>query len=92
MSGRQGTGRLVGFAPWHVDCHQLGWKERNYLAEALPFFFFNFIAQAVDVGEGDILGEEPIKRGEERPIHPILIGHRRAAAFAFQMFLSSFQK
>lgn len=65
VSGRQGTGRLVGFAPWYEDCHQLGWKERSYAAEA-PFFAFDVTAQAGDVGEGDILGEEPRKTwGEE---------------------------
>lgn len=41
------------------------WKESDYPAEALPFGF-NFIARAVGVGEGGILGEEPLKTwGEE---------------------------
>lgn len=90
VAGLDGHSR--GLTPWHVDHYQLGWKERNDVAEALPFGFN--LAQAADVGRGEISGEEPIKTWRElaTSAHFDYTTCECSSIWTENVFLSSFQK
>lgn len=86
---------MVTARDWHPGMRIItGWGEiqRNYVAEALPFGFN--LAQAADVGKGEISGEEPIKTWRElaTSAHFDYTTCECSSIWTENVFLSSFQK
>lgn len=69
--GRQGTGPH----PWHGDV--TSWVEGEELPSRTAALCFVFHSPGSRHREWDILGEKAIKRGEKRPVHPVLMIQQR---------------